>query len=290
MTTPTQQQVAVPAGVVAVTTYGSIRGETASCLMEMRSSAEKAGLQNVGWATVPGALVDKARNDAVRVMLNSFRHPPPDGPSQAQWILFVDGDMVFAPDALQRILGTAYGTHPWADVVGGYCTLKGEPALPTIDTGTGTWESHFPGRGVLEVIRTGAAFLLCKRNVFDRLPAPWFHLRVPARPLDFMAEVDNWARMKMNGQNPFIGLPGKPWEKLMEHATADPSAQPGVFVPAEVGEDSGFCDRAKAAGMRIIVDTNIEIKHLETVARGWTDHKKAVEKLETQWLQCVGVG
>jgi glycosyltransferase involved in cell wall biosynthesis len=278
----TEQQIAIPAGLVCVTTYGQIRGETAQNLMEMRSHAEKQGLHNVGWAMVPGGLVEKARNDAVRTMLGAFQ-------GNAQWILFVDGDMVFEPSSLQRILITAYGSHPWADVVGGYCTLRGEIALPTIDTGTGTWESVYPGRGVVEVMRTGAAFLLCKRHVFERLPQPWFATRVPARPIDFMAEVDNWARIKMDGTNPFRNLPGKPWEKLEELAASDPSSAPGQFVPAEVGEDSGFCDRVKNAGMRIAVDTNIEIGHLETKVSTWRDHKRAMQEHADRWLQAVGV-
>ena len=282
MTNPPASTVQIPAGLVVVTTYGQIRGETAVDLMEMRSHSEKQGLTNVGWSMVPGTLVEKARNDAVRTMLGAFQ-------GQAQWILMVDGDMRFAPDSLQKILVTAYGTTPWADVIGGYATLKGELALPTIDSGTGTWESVYPGRGPIEVMRTGAAFLLCKRHVFDRIPQPWFRLRVPARPLDFMAEVDNWARMKMNGANPFRNLPGKPWEKLEQMAEHDPSATPGSFVPAEVGEDSGFCDRVKNAGMRIVVDTNIEVGHLETHVVNAGTHKRKMQEMETQWLQAVGV-
>ena len=281
MTAP-PNTVQIPAGMVTCTTYGPIRHETAANLMEMRSHAEKSGLTNVGWSMVPGTLVEKARNDAVRQMLGAFQ-------GQAQWILFVDGDMVFAPDSLQKILVTAYGTTPWADVIGGYATLKGELALPTIDSGTGTWESVYPGRGPIEVMRTGAAFLLCKRHVFDRIPQPWFRLRVPARPLDFMAEVDNWARMKMNGANPFRNLPGNPWEKLEQMAEHDPSATPGSFVPAEVGEDSGFCDRVKNAGMRIVVDTNIEVGHLETHVVNAQTHRKKMAEMEDQWLQAVGV-
>ena len=273
-------QIQIPAGLAVITTHGHITAQTVQCWSEMRSYSEKQGLNNVGWTMVPGTLVEKARNDAVRTMLGAFE-------GKAQWILFVDGDMVFDPTSLQRILVTAYGTCPWADVIGAYCSLKGDLALPTLDTGTGTWESIYPGRGPVEVMRTGAAFLLCKRHVFDRIPAPWFRLRVPARPLDFMAEVDNWARMKMDGKNPFRGLPGQPWEKLLELASQDPSAH--AFVPQEVGEDSGFCDRVKAAGMRIIVDTNIEIGHLDQIVVNAAQHKKKMAEMETQWLQAVGV-
>jgi hypothetical protein len=272
--------VAVPPGLVASTTWGLVQGEFHRAVMEMRSHSERQGLLNVGWTVVPGTLVEKARNDSVRVMLSAF-----DG--KAQWLLFVDGDMVPPPDGLLRILTTAFQTHPWADVVGGYCSLRGELALPTIDTGTGTWESIYPGSGVREVMRTGAAFLLVKRHVFDTLPQPWFRVRDSIRPLDFMAEVDNWARIKFDGKNPFRGLPGRPWEVLERVASEDPSSH--SFTPIEVGEDSGFCDRVKNAGFRIVVDTNLEIPHLDQTVATWRTHKKAMDDQKKQWLQAVGI-
>lgn len=250
--------------------------------MEMRSHSEKQGLTNVGWSMIPGTLVEKARNDAVRAMLASFN-------GQAQWILQVDGDMTFEPSALQRILVTAFGSAPWADVVGGYATLKGDMGLCTIDSGTGTWESHYPGRGVIEVMRTGAAFLLCKRHVFQRVAEPWFRTRAPGRQLDMLLEVDNFCRIKFDGKNPFRNLPGLWWEKLERLASEDPSARPGAFVPAEVGEDSGFCDRARHAGLRIAVDTDIEIGHIDTTIANATTHKRKMAEFEAQTLAMVGV-
>src|SRR3954463_9392230 len=165
-----EQQTQVPPGFVAVTTFGQIRQEMAQCLMECRSYSESIGLKNVAWQMVPGGLVERARNAAVRTMLGAFRDP--QGVSHCQWLLQIDGDMVFDAGALQRIVSTAYGECEWADIIGGDCTLKGHPHLPTIDTGTGTWESHFPGKGPVEVIRTGTAFLLVKLRVFEQMPEP----------------------------------------------------------------------------------------------------------------------
>lgn len=238
--------------------------------METRSHSEKQGLVNVQWLMIPGTLVEKARNDAVRNML---RDP------NAGWLMFADGDMTWQPDALLRILGTAYGELPHADVVGGYCNLRGDLALPTIDSGTGTWESWFPESGTVEVMRTGAAFVLVKRRVFEGLKDPWYRVRVPARPIDFMAEVDNFARMKFDGANPFRGLLGREWERLEQCAMEDPSTT-GDFVPGEVGEDSGFCDRARNAGFRIFVNTDIVTGHVDTKVTDWTQHKKAIAEME----------
>jgi hypothetical protein len=276
------QQIAIPAGMVCITTHGHITGQTAQLWSDMRSYSERLGLGNVAWGIVPGTLVEKARNDAVRSMLAAF--PSPEGP-QARWLLFVDGDMTFPPDSLQRILVTAYGSHTWADIVGGYCSLRGELALPTMDTGTGTWESIYPNSGVREVMRTGAAFLLVKRHVFERMREPWFRVRQPMRVLDALAELDNYARIHMNGRNPLRGLQGKPWETLENLASGEAAG----YVPAEVGEDSAFADAAKNAGFRIVVDTSIVIGHLDTHVVDWKTHKTAMEKHHLQWRQACGV-
>lgn len=263
---------------MCVTTYGPIRHETAQCLMEMRSFSEKQGLNNVGWTMMPGTLVEKARNDAVRSML---RNPGAD------WLMFIDGDMTFEPNALIQLLQTAYAILPHADIVGGYCCLRGELALPTIDSGTGTWESHFPGNGPIEVMRTGAAFILTKRRVYEALQDPWYRIRVPARPVDFLLEVDNFARQKFDGRNPFRDLPNREWERLERCALDDPSIT--EFVPGEVGEDSGHMDRARNAGFRIFVNTDVVTGHVDTKITDWQQHKKAIENMEKQQRLVAGL-
>ncbi len=279
MTAPAQQQIQIPPGFVVVTTYGSIRQETAQCLLEMRSESEKRGLAAVQYTMIPGTLVEKARNEAVRQMLKVG----------AGWLLFCDGDMTWQTDALHTLLVTAFHELPVADVLGAYCNLRGDLALPTMDTGTGTWESHYPGNGPVEVIRTGAAFLLVKRHVFEALSDPWFRMRVPARPVDFMAEVDNFARMKFDGRNPFRNSLGGEWERLEQCAREDPSSVKDAWVPVEVGEDSGFCDRCRNAGFRIFVQTNVVCGHVDTKIVTWADHKKAMDTIEATAKQAVGL-
>lgn len=249
------------------------------CLMEMRSHSEKQGLTNARWYTIPGTLVDKARNDAVRSLLSD---------ANAQWLLFVDGDMTFPPDALLRLLTTAYAEMPYADAVGAYCSLRGDMAIPTIDSGTGTWESVFPGSGVIEVMRTGAAFILIKRHVYERLPQPWYCLRVPMRPIDAMVEVDNFCRIKFDGENPFRNLPSEAWEKLERCAIDDPSCSHDQFIPAEVGEDSNASDKMRNAGFRIFVHTDIVTGHVDTKIVDWKQHRTAISEAEKN--QRLGAG
>lgn len=274
----TDGQIAIPSGHICVTTYGVLRHETTQCLLESRSFSEKNGLGNVRWYTLPATLVEKARNEACRIALQD---------QNCGWLMFVDGDMTWPQDAMLKMVSTAFGSHPHADVLGAYCNLRGDLALPTMDTGTGTWESWFPGSGPVEVMRTGAAFLLVKRHVLMGLKDPWFRIRVPARPIDFMAETDNFARIKFDGKNPFRERPDREWERLEQCAIEDP-ATAGEWTPAEVGEDSGFCDRAKNAGFRIFVDTNIVTGHVDTKITNWVQHKEAMDKMVKGARQVVG--
>lgn len=274
---PDPQQIQVPSGLVAVTTYGPLRHETALALMEARSFNEKNGLANLQYTAINAVLVDKARNEAARQCLKAGHG----------FLFFVDGDMVFPPDGILRLLQTAYGEMPYADVVGGWCPLRGELSLPTTDFGSGTWESSFPGSGTKEVMRTGGAFLLIKRRVLEGLADPWFRMRVPMRPADAMEEVSCMARQKFNGQNPFEQMPE--WDQLLKTALADPSIVAENFIPVEVGEDSSFHDRARHAGFRIFVNTDVACGHVDSIVRTWVDHKRGMESMEQQQRYAVGL-
>jgi len=270
------QQIQVPTGLIVVTTYGSITQQTAQCLMDARSVCEKNGLVNLAWRMIPGTLVEKARNESVRQCLRE----------NFGFLIFIDGDTTFDPNAILAIIQSAYGELPQADAMGAWVPLRGELALPTIDDGTGTWNSWYPGSGIVSVMRTGGAFLLVKRHVFEAMKDPWFRMRVPARPMDFMGELDNWLRIKFDGKNPFREH-GDTWARAEKAAQDDPSIVVENFIPVEVGEDSGFCDRAKLAGFNLFVNTNIACGHVDAKVLTWADHKKAMQDAEKwQRLAC----
>ena len=262
-----------------ITTYGPIRHETAWATLEARSFTEQHGVNNIKYTMEPATLVERARNAAVRQAIRENQ----------QYLFFCDGDTVFAPDAILAMLKTAYVDYPNADVVGGYVPLRGDLALPTIDSGSGCWESWFPDSGVVEVIRTGCAFLLIKRHVLDALRDPWFRLRVPSRPIDFMLEIDNFARIKFDGKNPLRDAPGDAWARLEKCARDDPSAAPENFTPIEVGEDSGFCDRVRAAGFHIYVNTDIACGHVDQRVLVGADHRKACDERDRSQRLLSGI-
>ena len=258
--------------VASIITAGHTDDLFAQCWAEMRVYNQKEGFTNTEYMMIPAALVEGGRDSAV---MHSLEH-------NYDFLLQIDADMTFAPDSMVRMLHRLFADLPFADVLGGYCNLKQAPYLPTIDTGTGTWEPHYPNSGVLEVIRTGAAFVMCKTEAFRRFGPPWFRTKISNKPLDALANVDNFARCKLDGNNPLSNLPE--WTALLADAR---QAGPGE---SGIGEDSGFCDRLKAAGGRIFVDTDIVAGHVGKEVITWEKLKETRDKMEELRLLACGVG
>lgn len=248
----TQQDVDIrtlPGLIATVCTTGSVLPEYAASLMDLRSWNDRNGFHKVEYLTFNAVFVEAGRDAAVNHALSN----------NYAWLLQIDADAApFPPDSLARMLQTAFVDQPHLDAVGAYAQLKGDMPIPTIDTGTGTWEEHYPEEGILPVIRTGGHFLLTKTDAFRKIgPGPYFRTRRPLRPIDALAEVDNFARCELDGDNPFART--RAWTGLIA------SARNRNPEPSEigVGEDSGFCDRLKAAGGHIAVDTSIVAGHVD---------------------------
>ena len=93
-----------------------------------------------------------------------------------------------------------------------------------------------------------------------------------------------------------MGRVTEPWRRICgelvvppEESATDPSAAAETFVPVEVGEDSGFCDRARNAGFRLAVHTDVVCGHVDQKVSTWQDHKRALENMERLNKQCVGL-
>lgn len=102
------------------------------------------------------------------------------------------------------------------------------------------------------------------------------------RPIDALAEIDNYAHIKMHGRNPLTETDA--WQHLLENAKSD--AGGGVST---VGEDSGFSDAVKAAGGHIYVDCNLWIGHVgkRVVTPDMLDEE--MRKREAQMRAAVGI-
>jgi hypothetical protein len=139
------------------------------------------------------------------------------------WLWFVDTDMQFPADTLDRLLAVAHPeTRP---VVGGLCfALKGRELCSTLmqknpDGVTYSLAIGWPPNEVVEVDATGAACLLIHRGVLERMGAAF-----PAPNRWFADEVHD-----------------------------------GV----DIGHDLVFCERVKTLGYRVHVHTGVAIGHLK---------------------------
>lgn len=266
--------------VVSLSLTGSITPQFSQCFFNMARYNDEIGLKKVEYEIKPGLFVESARDDAILHALD----PRGDRSETAyDWCLQLDADATFPKETLQRLIQQAYINFPNCGVIGAYSQLKPFPHLPTIDTGTGTWEEHYPGEGVVPVIRTGCHCILIKTAVFSKIgPPPWFRTRLAQQPIRAMREVDNFARTKLSGRNPLRDH--AEWGTLFEAAMQASTARENV-----VGEDSAFFDRCKAHNVPVLVDCDLQTGHVAQKIIAPSDYKDAVRKSRTMQRAALGV-
>lgn len=160
--------------------------------------------------------------------------------SHAEWLLFCDSDMSFAPDTPEQLLLAAQ-EHELC-ILGGYCMsawqlneagpIKTAPTVFEWDDSIGDQrrlnheevQARRSSSPVLKVDATGTGFLLIRRCVFEDIAQQYAHL-----------EVFTWFQdVEANG-NPF-------------------------------SEDITFCMRAREVGYDTYVHTDLRIYHRKTIA------------------------
>jgi GT2 family glycosyltransferase len=196
-----------------------------------------------------GANITTARNKIVREFLSGY-------PSNPEWLWFVDADMVFADDTLDRLLASA--DKDKRPIMGGLCfaLLKGnaQEIVPTLygfsQAQTMVRYNGFPENQIIQVVGTGGACLLIHRGVLEAIgSARWTDERVAALK-------------EQTGQDasPLLGQPvfdaAAPW--FREEIT-------GPNWGDIRSEDLTFCIRAGQMGFPVFVDTSIEIGHVKPV-------------------------
>lgn len=273
-----EENFTLPPGHIIMTTWGMVTMETCSAWADSRVFSHDKGLKQVTWDIRPGGLIDKTRNEAVAAMLANTAN---------DWLMFVDADMSWRPEAPMQLLAAAYRDFPDADIVGAWCPLRGFPYLPTIDPGSGTWEPVEPSTGPVEVMRTGAAFVLIKRRVFERMAPPWYAVKFSREPLDVIQAFETYALTKFDGQNPLRDT--KAWQQLEQCAAADAPQGKKPYPYQHIGEDSGFCDRARGLGFRIIVQTNIVVSHVDRMLITPEKHLDAMAEMRQSEARASGV-
>lgn len=161
----------------------------------------------------------------------------------AEWVMFIDSDMVFEPDVIERLLDTAIKYE--ADLVTGLCFKRKYPTSPTIcktvywsqdpktgelDGGAETYEDY-PRDSVFMIEACGLACALVKMSAIQ--------------------DCANACRM-----SPYQPLPG-------------------------LSEDYSFCFRMKQLGKKMLCDSSVRVGHIGTMIFDeavWLKQKECEQK------------
>ena len=154
-------------------------------------------------------------------------------------LLWIDSDVAFEAEAVTRLHDHAL------PLVAGVYAKKGAPEL-AVHLLPGTTELHVGSAGGLTEVRAvGAGFLLVRRDVLDDVQR---HFGLPV-------------------VNTRFGQPLVPY--FLPMVVPDPQGPPGSYW--YLGEDYAFCERARQAGHRVMVDTTIRLGHVGKYSYGWED-------------------
>lgn len=210
--------------VIAYIHPGTVRAEFMRSVLNL-VVANPARIQAV-LSRQSGPAISAARNDTVTEFLTDHRVP---------WLWMVDTDMVFTPDALERLLAAADPReHP---IVGALCYKEAaDGPLPTIyelveqEDGSAAFANYnvWPENEVFQVGGTGAACLLIHRTALERVASGWG---------DKVDRVFPWFRESAMGRR-------------------------------AVGEDLTFCLRAQSAGLPVYVHTGVQVGHMKSTMLG----------------------
>lgn len=181
---------------------------------------EKAGI-NFEYQLCRSVFPGMARNMLVNLGKSTLVKQKIEGPYTHY--LFVDADIHWHPSAIEKLLkvdvpiisGSYISRQSSKNYQAGkWAHLEGNPG-PLVD---------IQSNGVSEIDWVGAGFLLCKKEVFERMEFPWFRHML----IEYEEELDNGA--------------------VLKHAI-------------ETNEDCGFCVNARKAGYKIYIDCDTVVFH-----------------------------
>jgi len=211
----TVRKVGDPLGTICIVTRDHVNAATLTSLIGNDFGWIPKGA-TVDQIIIQGSVLTSQRNEAVQRM-------------RGEWLLFIDDDMVWRPEAIGRLVGRREEFD--LDMVSGLCFRRGEPYQPTMYMRETPTEGGYMTREVwepeeiVEVDATGCAFLLIHRRVFEMI----------------------------------AGGPMPPYA----HRNREGGPPPNYFRwEGTLGEDLRFCQDAKKAGARVWVDTSIPIGHV----------------------------
>jgi len=242
------------------------------------------------YVCVEGTLLPMGRNEALRQIVS-------DKKSNYTHVLFVDGDMRgLTPQMVQRLLA-------WdKDIVGALCTRRSAPFLPVsvpLEDDTLNLllkEMDKPNPGLVECVHTGTGCMLITREVIETLAENV--LRPENLPGGIRQDVvwftmDRGERHTINDEFKALVL------RVLEHEWPEDKDDVDIIAAAMreaymlgrtahqgtaiIGEDVGFCHRAREAGFRVFVDCGVLVEHVgrqSYTMRDMLAHKKRSDSMQ----------
>jgi len=126
--------------------------------VEQTTVAWAFGLKNLrgvqGWTATTGQPFDMARNTCCMRALESG----------AEWLFFLDSDVIPPPDAVQKLLARRVPL-----ISGVYCRRSPPHGVP-VAIKNGQWVTKFTVGELMEVDVVGAGCLLIHRSILEKLP------------------------------------------------------------------------------------------------------------------------
>lgn len=226
----TSSRAGEPLGTIGIPCRDHINARTVMSLLttDLRFAIEQQ--KTIPIVVLQGNALPWQRNELVNRM-------------QGDWLLFIDDDMTWQPDAIARLVATQQ-EHD-LDIVSGLCFRRVRPFHPTMymreqpDEGLYAFREKWDEGEIVEVDATGMAFCLIHKRVFEMIadgPIPPFE-----------------ERMAIGGPPPLF-----------------------FHWYGTVGEDLDFCQTARKAGAKIWVDTSIQIGHVGEIEIGMNEYLHAM--------------
>ncbi len=245
METPKTETVAAPAALpiikdpricLSMPVYNKIDVPFVQCLMAMCASTSFIGT----WDFLPGdSLVNRARNNLAKRFLDGFPGQTEDGKPATlhfDWMLFLDTDLVFRADDVKLLYELGLNKGPGI-YVGTYPIKQLKPKVVF---------NNMPGcipdkEGIVEVREAGTGFMLIHRDVFEQMKEK------------FKDEITYQVDMGDMGN-----VATYQWDFFSVGVYFDPQLQRKRFL----SEDWYFCQRWRAMGGKVLMQTKISCNHI----------------------------
>lgn len=235
--------------IIAIPSWqGGVEPQTQVCIDQLITHNIRAG-NLIQLRKVFGSSIADNRNILAKILLDS----------KVKRILYIDTDMVFPPDAIQRMK-----KHDKL-IVSGLAHSKRAPYAPNMyrKHGYTKWEpiGEWKEGELLKVDCIGGAFMLIKREVFEKVQAPWF-----ASP----GVIDHFILKVLKR-----GLDGiLAWDRV-ERICGDIRKEfdEGTTERYVLGEDYYFSDMCHWNNIPIYVDTAMQIGHVGKYTFDFQDFK-----------------